>query len=295
MRASGATSCYRNPAARAAVADWCADRLARWPVPHRTTLLDTAAGPTHVTTAGDGPRDVVLLPGTNFNAATCLPLATALAARLRVHVVDLPGQPGLSSPARPPRAVLGRWLAEVLTATVERPAVVLGYSLGALPALLCDAPPLAGRVLLAPAGLVRLRVTPRVLAATLPWLLRPTDRRSAALLDVMSGPGRRPPAELAEWMTLVSRSCRSTMAPAPLPDDALASPSLLRGGSPSARRPTLLLTGSHDVFLPTARLRDRAVSQLGADVHELTGVGHLAAEEAPETVADLAAGFAEST
>ncbi|MBB1242025.1 alpha/beta hydrolase [Streptomyces durbertensis] len=286
MRSSGGSSCYRSPAGRAAVAGWCTDRLARWPVPHRTALLDTAAGPTHVTTAGDGPRDVVLLPGTNFNAATCLPLASALAARTRVHVVDLPGQPGLSSPVRPPRRLLGRWLEEVLAGTVERPAVVVGYSLGALPALLCDVAPLAGRVLLAPAGLARLRVTPRVLAATLPWLLRPTDRRSAALLDVMSGPGRRPPAELAAWMTLVSRSCRSGLAPAPLPDDVLAS---------AARRPTLLLTGSDDVFLPTERLRGRAVRRLDAQVVELAGAGHLAAVEAAETVADLTAGFAEAS
>ncbi|WP_176710075.1 alpha/beta fold hydrolase [Streptomyces sp. Wb2n-11] len=105
------------------------------------------------------------------------------------------------------------------------PTVVVGHSLGGAIALACDVPQLTGRVLVSPAGLTRLRVTGRVLAATLPWLARPTEARSATLLRQMHGSGRAPSAGLITWMTLLARSCRSSLAPAPLP-----------GGTPARSR-----------------------------------------------------------
>ncbi|MEE1939866.1 alpha/beta fold hydrolase [Streptomyces sp. TRM 70361] len=279
-------SVYRDDAARRAVREWCADRLGRWPAPHRTLVRSTGAGDTHVLVAGaeagraDRPA-VVLVPGTNFGAAACLPLAAALAARGPVYVPDLPGQPGLSAPGRPRRnrtAWYGRWLAEVLDGAVGRPAVAVGHSLGGAAVLACDSPHLVGRVALSPAGLVRLRVTGRVLGATLPWLLRPDEARSAALLRVMSGPGAEPSAELAEWMTLVARNCRSTLAPPPLPRPVAAR---------CRRVPAAVAVGEHDVFLPPRRLVPAAGRLLGVRARVLPGAGHLLPEERPEELAAL--------
>ncbi|GAB2931437.1 alpha/beta hydrolase [Micromonospora polyrhachis] len=233
-----------------------------------------------VSVDGDAPS-VVVLAGTNFNAATCLPLAQALAQRWSVWVLDVPGQPGLSAAERPDRGGLawyGRWLGEFLDQTATGPVVLVGHSLGGGIALACDSPRVAGRVLVAPAGVVGLRVTARVLSATLPWLARPTDRRSARLLRVMHGPGHQPSPVLAEWMTLVARECRSSLAPSPLPAATLRS---------AVGTPMAVATGEHDVFLPPSRLRQAVSRSLAVDLEVLAGAGHLAPDEYPKQVVSL--------
>ncbi|MDT0268616.1 alpha/beta hydrolase [Streptomyces sp. DSM 44915] len=247
-------------------------------------MFPTRLGRTHLVSAGDearadGAPRVLFVPGTNFNAATSLSLLAALAERWPTHVADVPGQPGLSGPERPRSQRLlayGQWLGEVLDQLGPQPVVVLGHSLGGGIALACDSPRIAGRVLVSPAGVTRLRVTGGLLAATVPWLARPTEARSARLLRQMSGPGARPAAELVDWMTLLARSCRSSLAPAPLPGWALAGDG-----------PTLVATGEHDVFLPPARLASAVERRLRTPVRILPGVGHLVAEERPETVVGL--------
>ncbi|MBM4795705.1 alpha/beta fold hydrolase [Streptomyces sioyaensis] len=283
------TAIYRSAAAHRDVERWCTDRLARWPVSHRTMALTTCAGRTHVVAAGEeaGPQQltprVVVVPGTNFNAAASLPLVTALAARWPTYAVDVPGQPGLSSAERPGQHRLvryGQWLQEVLDEISPGPTVVVGHSLGGGIALACDVPQLIGRVLASPAGLTRLKVTGRVLAATLPWLARPTEARSATLLRQMHGPDRQPSAELVTWMNLLARSCRSSLAPAPLPDVILAR---------SRRVTNVVATGEHDVFLPPSRLTSPASRHLGVVVDTVPDAGHLVVEEHPETIVTMVA------
>jgi hypothetical protein len=72
-------------------------------------------------------------------------------------------------------------------------------------------------VLVAPAGLIRLRVGPAVLATTIHWLLRRNEASSATLLRRMAGPGAELPAELVTWTALVGRHVRTSLAPPPLP------------------------------------------------------------------------------
>ncbi|MFI0817184.1 alpha/beta fold hydrolase [Streptomyces sp. NPDC021098] len=252
-------------------------------------VLATRVGRTHVATTGEdaGPQQstprVVVVPGTNFNAATSLPLVTALAARWPICVVDVPGQPGLSTGDRPGRHRLpryGQWLQEVLDEISPGPTVLVGHSLGGAIAMACDVPQLIGRVVVSPAGLTRLKVTGRVLAASLPWLARPTEARSAALLRQMHGAGRQPSAELVSWMTLLARSCRSSLAPAPLSARVLA----------RAQRVTnVVATGEHDVFLPPSRLAPPASRHLGVVVKSVPGAGHLVVEEHPETIVTMVA------
>lgn len=283
------TAIYKSAAAHREVERWCTDQLARWPVSHRTMALATCAGRTHVVAMGEdaGPQQatprVVVVPGTNFNAATSLPLVTALAAHWPSYVVDVPGQPGLSAADRPGHhrpARYGQWLQEVLDEISPGPTVVVGHSLGGAIALACDVPQLTGRVLVSPAGLARLKVTGRVLAATLPWLARPTEARSATLLRQMHGSGRSPSVELVTWMTLLARSCRSSLAPAPLPEGTLAR---------SRRVTNVVATGEHDVFLPPSRLASPASRHLGVAVTTVPGAGHLVVEEHPEKIVTLVA------
>lgn len=276
-------SVYRSEQARAEVRRWCVSRIEDAGTARARSEVVTSAGVTGVVTAGpepcDGEPSVVLLPGTNMNAALCLPVADALARERRVVVLDLPGQPGLSADRRP-RAKrsfwYGKWLTEALARAVPGPVVVVGHSLGGAVALASDSPQIVGRVLLSSAGLIRLRVPVPLLAATVPWLLRPTVARSAALVRRMAAPGQGHVADgLGEWMDLVGRCCRTSLAPPPLPSGLL-----------ELRRyvPTLVVAGRSDPFLPPRHLGPAARRRLGAEFRVIEGAGHLLLDEAPEAV-----------
>ncbi|MFJ8719695.1 alpha/beta fold hydrolase [Streptomyces violaceus] len=190
-----------------------------------------------------------------------------LAAHRPTVVLDVPGQPGLSADVRPRRGRsewYGRWLTEALEQAVPGPDLVVGHSLGGAVVLASDSPRIAGRLLLSSAGLVRLRVPPGVVAATAPWLARPTPASTARVLRRMVAPGGRLPDELTEWMTPVARTCHSSLAPPPLPPELLAE-----------RRsvPCVVATGRHDVFLPPQRLGPAAQRHLGARFHVLDSSG----------------------
>lgn len=151
-------------------------------------------------------------------------------------------------------------------------ALVVGHSLGGAIVLASGSPQIAGRVLLSSAGLVRLLLPPAVAVAAVPWMTRPTVLGTARMLQPMVAPGGRVPEELAEWMALVARSCRSSLAPPPLPPEL-----------PAKRRsvPCLVATGRYDVFLPPRRVGPAAQRHLGAEPDVLDGPGHLLLDGAP--------------
>ncbi|GGZ21135.1 alpha/beta fold hydrolase [Streptomyces poonensis] len=286
------SSVYRSPADQARVRDWCEERLAAWPLVHDRREIETPAGRTNSVRVGPrggiGAMTLVLVPGTNMSAAVSLRAAEALAEAAPLVVLDVPGQPGLSSGLRPRRHRMdwyGRWLAGTLEQITDGPVVVVGHSLGAAIALACPSERIAGRVLVSPGGLVRLRVGAPVLGATLPWMLRPSPTRAERLLTFMTGPGHAVPPELSTWMDLVGSSCRSSLAPAPLPSDVL-------GRARSA--PLLPVAGSCDPFLPPDRLGSGTRRRLDAPLRVLPDVGHLLPEEVPARLAGLVAGFLDS-
>jgi len=171
-----------------------------------------------------------------------------------------------------------RWLSEAMDQAVPGPAVVVGHSLGGAIALACPSERITARVLVSPAGLVRLRVSPAVLGATLPWLVRPSVHRAERLVRHMTTPGARPPRDLAVWMALVGSSCRSGLAPPPLP------PSVLTAARTS---PCFVIVGAHDTFLASSRLSRAAGPLLGADLLVIGDAGHLVLDEAANRVASI--------
>ncbi|MET8233426.1 alpha/beta hydrolase [Micromonospora sp. NPDC005298] len=233
---------------------------------------------THVVTAGGGPVTVVVVAGDRFTTAAYLPLLTALARRYRVVGADIPGQPGLSSgsagTAGGRLTWYGSWLAEVVEETTAGPVVVFGHSFGGAVALAADHPRIRGKVAVAPGGLCRLRVTPRVLVAFLRWLLRPGTASSVRLLRLLSASGRAPRADLVEWMALVARHARPVSSDDPVP-------------APARTTPIVIAVGDQDVFLPPDRLRSGARRRLHVDVEIVRGGGHLVTDEHPGQLAAL--------
>lgn len=275
---------YMNTSSSKVIGLWCTRQLQEWDTAHRRWTIMTSAGPTRVVALGHehepGPT-VVVIPGTNMNTAASLPFLARLATRHRVIALDVPGQPGLSAPQRPRKdrlAWYGHWIGEALEQTVPDTAVLLGHSLGGAIALACPPRRVAGRVLVAPAGLVRLKVPPRLLAATMTWLAAPAHDRTQRLLRLMTGPEQTVAPHLTEWMTLVARYCRTTLAPAPL------APAVLER---CRSAPCVVATGSHDIFLPPDRLEPAVRELLGSELHVLEGCGHLAFDDDPAGVVAL--------
>lgn len=271
-------SIYRTVAGQRAVTRWCVDQLDGWELAHRRERVSATEVDTHLVWAGGGPPRVLLLPGTNVNAATCEPLTTALAAHGSVVVADIPGQPGLSSARRPPRrahsAWYGRWLAGLLEQITDTPIIVVGWSLGAAIVLPCSSPLIGARTLVSPGGVIRMRTPMPVLTAGARWMVGRRPRDSAGLLDVMHGPGFSPRPELVEWMTLVARHVRSSADPG-------------RAAISDIGIPTRAISGERDVFLPSTRLRPALQQALGVELITVPGGGHLLAEETPEEIAAL--------
>jgi pimeloyl-ACP methyl ester carboxylesterase len=276
-------SIYRSTEGREAIRAWATGRLDRFELPSDRAVHPSSLGPSHVMTAGSGP-DVVLVPGTNFCGAAGLPLIAALARTYRVHAIDLPGQPGLSHDERPgrDRSAYGRWLTELLPKLTGRPAVLVGHSLGARIVLsaVAEGADVRGLLLVDPAGLMRLSVTWTVMRPTLPWLRRPDAATSAGLLAMMMASGSRPTEDLTDWMTLVGRHVRTSMAPAPLPAAVVRR---------ALTTPTVVVSGEHDAFLPPDRLARAVARRLpGTRVYRASGAGHLLPDERPDVVVELA-------
>lgn len=274
-------SIYRSPEGMLEIRAWCEARLAAWEFPHQARTIPSILGSTHVVTAGHGP-DLVLLPGTNFAAATWLDLIATLAEDHTVHALDLPGQPGLSGADRPNRSAdrHGAWLAEVATALGTDRPVIVAHSLGAVTALRAIADGAISRrvVLLDPAGLMRLKVGLDVMRPTVPWLRKPNDATSAALLTTMMARGHTPEPDLAVWMSLVGQHVRTSLAPSPVPARVLRT---------IADVPVEVLSGREDIFLPPARLERALHRRLPtASLRFVDGAGHLLPHERPDAVRD---------
>lgn len=271
------------------IAQWCEAGLDRWPL-HDRTLLDSPLGPTHMTSAGNGPRTLVWLPGTNFNAAVHADLARRLVedGRFRLRLIDLPGQPGLSSAEKPGKdrlARYGHWLPTILASIDDgAPITLVGHSLGAAVVLASEPSNRVDEaVLLSPAGLAKLRITLKLLRVTIPWMVRPTRDRAAALTHYMTHPQSPSFDEVDELLELAARHTRPDGAPPPLP------PRTVEQWRGRAR----VITGDLDPFLPPDRLREPARKHLGVEVEVVTNAGHLLAEEQPEQLISLLASGAD--
>src|SRR5207302_1542051 len=105
----------------------------------RTLTRSVLAGGLETFYLESGPIDappIVLVHGLSATNASMLPLIPALAQDYHVLAPDLPGHGGTQAQSAAHRAdYLGRWLCAFLRETCDRPAVLIGNSLGGRTAL----------------------------------------------------------------------------------------------------------------------------------------------------------------
>jgi pimeloyl-ACP methyl ester carboxylesterase len=266
---------YRSEAGRELVQARYRELLARWPDGTHQQRVPTRHGETLVVTCGpaDGPP-AVLLQGSGANAAMWLPDIEAFAERLRVHAVDVIGEPGGSAPSRPPlrSSAYVDWLDDVLEGVNLHRACLVGVSLGGALALdyAAHRPRRVDRlVLLAPSGIGRQR-SGFLVKAMLLQLFGDRGRRRL-LLSALGVRPRQADAgpyheALGDFALLVFKHFRPRMEKVPLAFD-----STLAGLVP----PTLVIVGAQDAMLDshdTVRRLSRCAPNV--DICLLAGRGH---------------------
>lgn len=250
------------------------EMLGRWPGPVEAVEIPTPYGPTRVNSCGPaGAPPLVLLPGGRATSTVWGACAAAgLARDVRVHAVDLVGDPGFSVPApgRPVRAVadLTGWLDAVLDGLDGldvRRVTLAGHSYGAWIAAHWAAarPDRTARLVLLDPAQVFTGLRPGYVLRALPVLLRPTPGRIRSFFSWEAGGAALDPA----WLRLQEETARfPTVRPVTGPRPAL---DRLRG-----LRTDVLLAGNarcHDA-LRVARAARAALP--GARVDVLPGVSH---------------------
>lgn len=245
---------------------------------------------------GDGPCELLLLPGGPARRDRWAPVAARLDGLARCWLVDRRGK---GDSGDTPPYTLDREEEDVIAAAARlheragRPVVVAGHSSGATVALRAAArdTPLAGLVLYEPPWPLEGPLQPSALVDELDALIAAGDREGAlvrALTEVVGVPG--PVVEqmrgLPTWADRVAHVHT-------WPREMRALDALPRDLAHLTRLdvPTLLLTGERSPRLLGNVVHALAAVLPDADVHVLVGEGHSALDTAPEAVADAVRAF----
>jgi pimeloyl-ACP methyl ester carboxylesterase len=261
--------------------------LDQWPVPSEQLTLQTRLGETFVVASGpiDAPP-LVLLHGSGGTSAMWLGDIPSYVEAHRVYAVDIPGEPGLSSPARAPLAsnAYPDWLGEVLDALGLERASLVGISLGGwLAADFATRHPerVPRLVLLSPSGIGRQKIA----VALLTLVLLPLGRlgRQLSLRMVL---GTDLPPVMAEFVLLIHKEFRARREVVPLLADAALA---------ALTMPVLAIVGGRDALLDSAGTQRRLSQHApGATVILLPEAGHLLPSQADHVARFLTAGVAPS-
>lgn len=277
----------------------------------RTYTRAVAAGGIETFYLEAGPVDappVVLVHGLAATNASMLPLVAALSRDFHVLAPDLPGHGGTQvRPGQLGAAALGTWLREFLHETCDRPAVLVGNSLGgrtALETALIAPDQVHGLVLLCPAvafrklrqavPLVRL-LRNEIAALPVPF---PRAMVMRGLRSLFADPSRIPEpwleAAVDEFLRVIAIRGNRQAEFSALRHIYLDEPFGETGfweRLPALVPPALFLWGDRDVLVPSgfARFVDEALPSAESVV--LTDCGHVPQFEHPELTATYTRDF----
>jgi magnesium chelatase accessory protein len=283
------------PALRAP--DWETDGL-DWPNREASRFVDAGGLRWHVQVMGSGPV-LLLVHGTGASTHSFRDLLPLLAARFQVVAPDLPGHGFTARPEDPAGLSLpgmSAGVAALLGALALSPRIAVGHSAGA--ALLCQMQ-LTGQLrsqalvslngaLLPLPGLRHPAFTPLVRSVVSgEWLPRLFARRMESPQEVGRLLERTGSVLDPRGRDLYGRLSRNPVHTG----SALAmmghwDTRPLEAGLPDLEVPLLLLVGAEDrMILPGVALRVRALAPR-AELLQISGLGHLAHEEAPQLIAE---------
>jgi len=277
--------------------DWATER-ADWPHAEASRFVDAHGLRWHVQVLGEGPP-ILLLHGTGASTHSWRDLAPLLARRFTVVAPDLPGHGFTERDRR--RAPSLPFMADAVAALVGRvglrPRAVVGHSAGAAIAIRCalDGTLVPATILGINAALLPFRGSAGVLFPPLAKLLflNPlTPRlfaRSAAkrqrVARLIRGTGSSLGADGIElYARLFSRSAHVAATLGMMANWDLHR---FKRDLPSLDLPLTLVVGENDRAVPASDAR--TVSRLlpATRVVSLPGLGHLAHEEDPASVAEV--------
>ncbi|HVT40060.1 MAG TPA: alpha/beta hydrolase [Gemmatimonadaceae bacterium] len=229
--------------------------LKYWPVANQQFFVSTREGQTFVVACGsEAAPPLLLLHGSAGNAAMWMGDVAAWAAHFRVYAVDMIGEPGLSTPSRPPLNTDAHalWLDDVMQALSLRRTSIVGVSLGGWLAL-----DYATRrpdrveclVLLSPGGVGRQKIS-ILFKMTVLRMCGAWGKRRLREMILGRSPTDAPPAvrKFIEFVSLIHKHFRPRMGKMPIfSDDALRRLTM----------PVLAIIGGKDVLLDSAETRRR--------------------------------------
>ncbi|MGN6608209.1 MAG: alpha/beta fold hydrolase [Jatrophihabitans sp.] len=282
--------------------------------PTRTYTRSVRAGGIETFYLEAGPVDappVVLVHGLGATNASMLPLIPALSQHHRVIAPDLPGHGGTQATSAAHAArFLGDWLIAFVRETCDRPAVLIGNSLGgrtALEAGLNSPDDVAGLVLLCPAVAFRklrqfvpfVRVVPDEVAS-IP-IRFPRTMALRGLRQMFADQSRLPAAwyeaAVDEFVRIINNRANRLAVFSALRHIYLDEP-FGQGGFwdrlPGLRPPALFLWGDRDVLVPPgfSRFVEQALPSARSIV--LRDCGHVPQFEHPELTARLVNEFLDA-
>lgn len=280
----------------------------------RTYTCSVRAGGIETFYLEAGPVDappVVLVHGLSATNASMLPLIPALSKDFRVLAPDLPGHGGTEATGAAHAArYLGDWLIAFLRETCDRPAVLVGNSLGgrtSLEAALNSPDEVRGMVLLCPAVAFRklrqlvpfVRIVPDEIAA-LPVHV-PRRMAMRGLRALFADPSRLPDAwyeaaidEFVRVVTIRQNRLATFSALRHVYLDEPFGESGFWDRLPRLHPPTLFVWGAKDVLVPAGFARFVAAALPGSECVVLEDCGHVPQFEYPDITAKLTRDFIQT-
>jgi len=261
---------YKTEAGRKAVEEQYRRLLQRWPLACEQRVISTRQGDTFVVASGDpAAPPVVLFHGSGTNSASWMRDVATWAQHYRVYAVDLIGEPGLSSPARPPLAspAYAEWLDDVWAGLRLERASIVGISLGGwlgLDFAIRRPARVSSLSLISPSGIGRQR---RLVLLKIGLLRLCGTWGLMKSLGLVSGRTGALPKPVIDALLVVFRHFRPRMGRIPRCTDAdLASLSM----------PVQVVVGSDDVLLDSRETRERVEEHVcAASVIYVRHAGHL--------------------
>lgn len=241
-------------------------QLAAWPLPVSRHTVATAAGDTFVVEFGDPTAPpLILLHGSASNSASWGLDAPTFARAFHCFAVDLPGETGRSTGARPPYegSAYVEWLADVLDALGLKCSRFCGLSLGGWAALRFAAghpQRVVAAAVLAPGGVVPARES---FTGSIDKTLA-SEAGMRRMAEAIFFPQPVPPG-VPEAFALMQRIYKARKDDLPVITDS----ELL-----SITAPVLLLGGAHDALLDMRASETRLTAllpRLTSEIDEAAG------------------------